>query len=65
MPRFYGDRIDIIIEDGQTFEDAMKITNSSICSSEADFGYESLSASDKNSIDEILNIIDQNEGEDA
>jgi len=26
MPRFYGDRIDIIIEDGQTFEDAMKIT---------------------------------------
>ena len=65
MPRFYGDRIDIVIENGQSFDDAMRITNSSVCSSEADFGYELLSIEDKNSINTILSNLEKYEGADV
>lgn len=64
MPRFYGDRIDITIEDGQSFEDAMRITNGSVCSSEADFGYDSLSKDDKNSVDKLLLMLQKDKGND-
>lgn len=55
MPRFYGDNIDTVIEDGQTIDDVMKITNGSECSSKADFGFSSLTPEEKN---EVSNIID-------
>ena len=57
MPRFYGDRLDIVIEDGQNIDDAMRITNTSVCSSEADFGFESLSQTDQDSVNDILTAI--------
>jgi len=61
MPRFYGDRIDIVIEDGKSFEDAMKISNSSACSSEADFGYDKLPEEDKSSVERILISLEDEE----
>ncbi len=57
MPRFYGDNIDTVINDGQTIDDVMKVTNSSACSSKADFGFESLSDDEKKEISEIINIL--------
>lgn len=38
MPRFYGERMDIVIEDAMTLEDAMTINNSSADSEKADYG---------------------------
>lgn len=65
MPRFYGDRIDIVIENGQTFDDAMRIVNSSACSLEADFGYCALSQDDQESVNNILAVLEEDEGIDA
>ena len=61
MPRFYGDNIDTIIENGQTINDVMKVTNSSACSSQADFGFSSLSPEEKNEISEIIDKLMEEE----
>lgn len=58
MPIFYGESFNIVPEEGQTFEDAMYIKNSSVDSSEADFGYESLSFEDKQLVEEIVNSLE-------
>ena len=54
MPRFYGGELNTNIEDGETFDDVMSITNSSPCSSMGDFGFETLSNDDQVTIVDIL-----------
>ena len=43
MPKFYGERMDILIEDTMTLEDAMTVNNSSADSQKADFGSNEIS----------------------
>lgn len=58
MPKFYGESFNIVSEEGQTFEDAMLIKNSSIDSSEVDFGYDTLSSEDKQLVNEIVDSLE-------
>lgn len=60
MPRFYGDRMDTIIEKDMTLDDAMRITNHSTNSECADYGSHDISDQE---IDTYLEFSSEDEEE--